>query len=81
MRFPLTLQIINGVANIGNNPTFNGTDRRLEVHILDYSGDLYGQSVTVSFLKHIRGQITFSSPAELKLQIFNDIKAAQMYFF
>jgi len=69
-----------GVANIGNNPTFNEIDRRLEVHILDYSGDLYGQSVTVSFLKHIRGQITFSSPAELKLQICHDIKVAQNYF-
>ncbi|MBP2628817.1 MAG: riboflavin biosynthesis protein RibF [Firmicutes bacterium] len=70
----------NGVANIGNNPTFNEIGRRLEVHILDYSGDLYGQSVTVSFLKHIRGQITFSSPAELKFQIYQDIKAAQSYF-
>lgn len=70
----------NGIANIGNNPTFNGIDRRLEVHILDYSGDLYGQSVTVIFLKHIRGQITFSSAAELKLQICQDIKAAQIYF-
>ena len=70
----------NGVANIGNNPTFTNIDRRLEVHILDYSGDLYGQSVTISFLKHIRGQITFSSPTELKLQISSDIKTAQIYF-
>jgi riboflavin kinase/FMN adenylyltransferase len=70
----------NGIANIGNNPTFNGVDRRLEVHILDFSGNLYGQSVVVSFLKHIRGQITFSSPTELKLQIYHDIKAAQVYY-
>lgn len=70
----------NGIANIGNNPTFNGIDRRLEVHILDFAGNLYGQSVAISFLKHIRGQITFSSPAELKLQICQDIRAAQIYF-
>ena len=70
----------NGIANIGNNPTFNEVGRRLEVHILDYSGDLYGQSVTIIFLKHIRGQITFSSAAELKLQICQDIKAAQLHF-
>jgi len=70
----------NGVANIGNNPTFNEIERRLEVHILDYSGDLYGQPVTVIFLKHIRGQITFSSSTELKWQICEDIKAAQLYF-
>jgi len=70
----------NGIANIGNNPTFNGIDRCLEVHILDYSGDLYGQSVIVSFLKYIRGQITFPGPAELKLQICHDINVAQFYF-
>ena len=70
----------NGMANIGNNPTFNGTDRRLEVHILNYSGDLYGQGVTIIFLKRIRGQITFSNAAELKLQIYSDIKASQIYF-
>lgn len=70
----------NGIANIGNNPTFKGIDRRLEVHILNFSGDLYGQSITVSFLKHIRGQITFSSAEELKSQIYHDIKAAEVYY-
>lgn len=70
----------NGIASIGNNPTFNGTHRRLEVHILQYSGNLYGQAVTVSFLKHIRGQITFANAEELKLQISQDIKAAQLYY-
>lgn len=73
-------RLYNGVANIGNNPTFNGSDRRLEVHILDYSGDLYGQWVTVNFLKQIREQITFASADELKFQIRQDIKAAQVYF-
>lgn len=70
----------NGIANIGNNPTFNGTERRLEVHILDFSGDLYGQSVTVCFLKRIRGQMTFSGAEELKSQICQDIKAANAYY-
>ncbi|MBC8016686.1 MAG: bifunctional riboflavin kinase/FAD synthetase [Sporomusaceae bacterium] len=70
----------NGVANIGKNPTCNETHRRLEVHILQYSGNLYGQGVTVSFLKHIRGQITFADSEELKLQISQDIKAAHAYY-
>jgi len=70
----------NGIANIGNNPTFKGIDRHLEVHILGYSGDLYGQSVTVIFLKHIRDQFTFANATELKLQISSDIKTAQRYF-
>jgi riboflavin kinase/FMN adenylyltransferase len=70
----------DGIANIGNNPTFNGIDRRLEVHILRYSGNLYGQEVSVSFLKHIRGQITFANSEELKVQISQDIQAAQIYY-
>lgn len=70
----------NGIANIGNNPTFNEIGRRLEVHILHYSGNLYGQAVTVKFLRHIRGQITFKNSEELKLQIGQDIKAAQAYY-
>jgi len=70
----------NGVANIGNNPTFQGNDRRLEVHILDYAGDLYGQPVTVIFRKNIRSQITFSNADELKLQICRDVAAAKMFF-
>lgn len=69
-----------GIANIGNNPTFQGTERRLEVHILGFSGDLYGQCVTVSFLKQIRGQITFSSAEELKQQISHDIEVVQRYY-
>ncbi|WP_378952419.1 bifunctional riboflavin kinase/FAD synthetase [Pelosinus sp. sgz500959] len=70
----------NGIANIGNNPTFQGTDRRLEVHILNFSGDLYGQSITVCFLKHIRGQVTFADAEGLKSQIYHDIKAAEVYY-
>lgn len=69
-----------GIANIGNNPTFHDIHRRLEVHILNFADDLYGQSVTVSFLKRIRAQITFSNPEELKKQISLDIKAAQDYY-
>jgi len=69
-----------GIANIGNNPTFHETKRRLEVHIFDFSGDLYGQSVTVSFLKHIRGQLTFSSVDDLKMQISHDIEKVQQYY-
>lgn len=68
-----------GVANIGNNPTFKGINRRLEVHILNFIGNLYGQSVSVRFLKHLRGQITFASVEELKMQISQDVTMAQHY--
>lgn len=70
----------NGVANIGTNPTFNDIGRRIEVHILDFSGDLYGELVTVSFLKHIRNEQTFSNSDDLKLQITKDVGTAQKYY-
>jgi riboflavin kinase/FMN adenylyltransferase len=72
--------LYHGIANIGNNPTFHEIHRRLEVHILNFSGDLYGQSVTVSFLKHIRGQLTFANATELKMKIGQDIEMAQPYY-
>ncbi len=77
----LTIENIQyyGVANIGTNPTFKGHNRRLEVHILSFTGNLYGQSVKVSFLKHIRGQIAFANGEELKMQIFQDVKVAQNF--
>jgi riboflavin kinase/FMN adenylyltransferase len=70
----------NGIANIGTNPTFNDVGRRIEVHILNFTGNLYGQLVAIHFLKHIRGEFIFSSPEELKLQINEDIKMAQKYY-
>ncbi len=70
----------NGIANVGTNPTFHDIGRRIEVHILDFSGDLYGEAVTVRFLNHIRNEQIFSNSEELKLQIAKDIVAAQKYY-
>ena len=70
----------NGIANVGTNPTFHDIGRRIEVHILDFSGDLYGEAVTVRFLNHIRKEQTFSNSEELKSQIAKDIVAAQKYY-
>ncbi len=63
------------VANIGYRPTFNLPDPiiQLEVHILDFDSDLYGQLVEVEFGKYIRGEIKFNSIEELKEQISKDI--------
>lgn len=65
-----------GVANIGNNPTFGGCRRRLEVHIFDISKDLYGDRLTVSFHARIREERRFSSAEELKAQIERDKKTS-----
>jgi riboflavin kinase/FMN adenylyltransferase len=67
----------HGMANVGFRPTVNGTDRRFEVHLFDFSGDLYGQEVQVKFFTHLRGEQKFSGLDELKAQIARDAQAAR----
>ena len=69
---------VNGVeykalANIGTNPTVGNDHLSLEVHLLDFQGDLYGQPLTISFLSFIREEKKFSSLEELRDQIAEDI--------
>jgi len=58
--------------SVGTNPQF-GTDRRVEAHVLDFDGDLYGHRVSVSFAHHLRGQATFADLDELIAQIKADV--------
>lgn len=69
----------NGVANVGTNPTFHGEEQRLEVHLLDFSGDLYGQVLCTQFVAWLRGEAVFNGIEELKNQIDRDIQAALPY--
>ena len=69
-----------GIANIGDNPTFNVNDRRLEVYINDFSGNLYGQEITVSFLKKLRDEQKFSSADELINQLRQDLQKALLFW-
>lgn len=62
-----------GVANFGIRPTVNGSHAVLEVHILNFNKDIYGQELNISFNKMIRKEIKFSSLEELKKQIKQDI--------
>lgn len=63
-----------GVMNIGIKPTLQGVDlRTAEVHILDFSEDIYGHKIAVSFLRRLRDEILFNSINELKLQIGVDV--------
>ena len=59
--------------NIGHRPTFDGHHTTLEVHILDFDGDLYGQTITVSFLQRLRDERHFDSPADLIHQMKQDV--------
>ena len=68
-------QIINGgeampaMMNIGTRPTFDGRNRTLEVNILDFDGDLYGQTVLITFVTRLREERKFKSPEALVAQL------------
>lgn len=63
-----------GIANFGIRPTVKGEGTLLEVHILDFDKDIYGETLNVEFNKMIRPEKKFSSLDALKNQIRNDIK-------
>ena len=62
-------KIHNAVSNVGVCPTFGGGERRLEAHIIDFDGDLYGKEVRVYLLGFLRDERRFDSIDELKMQI------------
>ena len=68
---------IPGVMNIGNRPTVNGLQQTIEVHLLDWSGDLYGQTLAVSLESFLRSEQKFASLDDLKAQIAQDIEVAR----
>ncbi|WP_019549957.1 riboflavin biosynthesis protein RibF [Thermus scotoductus] len=69
-----------GVANVGTRPTVNGSERRLEVHLLGFAGDLYGEEMRLVFLKRLREERRFASLEELQAQIAKDVALARAYF-
>ena len=71
--------LYEGIANMGIRPTVGGQNPVLEVHIFDFSGNLYGQKINVEFLKKIRDEKKFEGLEELKVQIFKDIAFAKEY--
>jgi riboflavin kinase/FMN adenylyltransferase len=76
------LAVVNGrphpaVANLGGRPTFDEQERQIEIHVLDFDGDLYQQQLTVEFVKRLRGVRRFNSVDELREQIARDIETAR----
>ena len=61
------------MTNIGERPTFGTNQRTVEVHILDYHGDLYDQELKIDIIERLRGEKQFSTAEELKKQIAEDI--------
>jgi enoyl-CoA hydratase/carnithine racemase len=63
--------------SVGTNPTFGRRQRRVEAHILDYDGDLYGRRVGIEFTTRLRGMIKFADAAALIAQMRQDVAQAR----
>jgi riboflavin kinase / FMN adenylyltransferase len=68
---------LKGIANLGYRPTFRQKKILLEVHIFNFSGNLYNKHLSVEFVKFIRKEKKFKNVSELRKQIRSDLKAAQ----
>lgn len=64
-------------TNVGDAPTFDRRERRVEAHLLDYDGDLYGRVIDVTFVEQLRQERRFSGIEELKARIARDVEAAR----
>lgn len=73
----------NSITNVGHRPTEHARcpeDLLIESHLLDYQGDLYGQTVEVFFLEQLRGEMRFDSHDTLARQVHKDITSAKAFF-
>jgi riboflavin kinase/FMN adenylyltransferase len=68
----------DGVANIGVRPTVDGKEPLLEVHLFDFTGDLYGNLLSVRFVQKIRDEQAFDGLDALKAQIHQDMEDARI---
>lgn len=73
--------VYNSITNIGVNPTFNtGYEIHVESHLLDFTQDIYGDEIRVSFIKKLRDEKKFPSVNDLVTQIAVDAGQAREYF-
>jgi len=70
-------KLLKGIANLGYRPTFNQKKILLEVHLFNFSGNLYNKHLSVNFLKFIRKEKKFKNVNELKSQIKTDLITAK----
>lgn len=79
VRVTLDDRLLTGVANIGIRPTIaeESPSRRLEVHLFDFEGDLYGRELDVNFVAFLRGERKFEGVDALRTQIADDARIAR----
>jgi riboflavin kinase/FMN adenylyltransferase len=73
-------ELMPSVTNIGTNPTVGGRKRTVETNIFDFDKEIYGEELTVYFIKRLRSVKTFANLDELKAQIAKDSAQARRYF-
>ncbi len=71
---------INGVANLGTRPAFNGTRVLLEVHLFDFNQTLYGKNLQIEFIHKLREERHYDKIDDLVEQIKQDVANAKNYF-
>jgi riboflavin kinase/FMN adenylyltransferase len=67
-------KVFKSMTNVGKRPTFGGSQRAVEVYVLDYHSDLYGRQLKIDIMARLRGEKQFATAEELKKQITEDIK-------
>lgn len=67
----------DGVINIGHRPTFAKSEPTLEIHLLDFQADLYGERLRIYFVERLRDELKFSSIEALQVAVFEDIARAR----
>lgn len=73
-------KVVQGIMNIGNNPTVDGKNKSIEVHYFDFNEDLYHKKISVSILHRIRSEQKFENVTLLKKQLELDSSSALAYF-
>ncbi|MFC2059352.1 bifunctional riboflavin kinase/FAD synthetase [Chloroflexota bacterium] len=70
-------RVYPSVTNIGTRPTFSESERTIEVHLLDFTGNVYGQQITIELVERLRPEMKFAGKEELIAQINKDIGQAR----
>jgi riboflavin kinase/FMN adenylyltransferase len=69
--------VFDGAIHIGPRPTFTGSRPTIELHLLDFEGDIYGEELRVEFIRHLREVRPFASASALVEQLRYDVEAAR----
>lgn len=72
-------KLVNGMMNIGFNPTVEGKNKTIEVHLFDFNSDLYNHKIKISIIHPIRSEQKFESVAVLKQQLIKDKEFSIQY--